>query len=108
MESLIQKQRSASLWVMGKKRKALRLCTWEIIFSWDVVFNEEEYGGLESDDTTRYVELELPSDYDPPTTLKSPQVEPQPEEVNHRDIYGLIVHTMSLHHLNQWFVDQHD
>ena len=66
---------------LGEKRKVLRLCTWEMIFSWDVVFNEEEYGGLESDDATRYVELELSSDDDPPTTLES-----QPEEVNHHDI----------------------
>ena len=56
--------------------------------------------GLELDVATRYVEFELSSYDGPQTTLESQQVEPQPDHQ--------ILHTMSLHHLNQWFIDQHD
>ena len=53
----------------------------KIIFSRDVVFNEGKCGGSVSEDTSQYVELELSSDNDTPTTTESPQVEPQAQEM---------------------------
>ena len=72
----------------GEETKGYRLydaVRAKIMFSRDVVFNEGKCGFLSLKDASRYVELELSSDDDTPTIVELPQVEPQAEEIDHRD-----------------------
>ena len=72
----------------GEETKGYRLydsVRGKIIFSRDVVFNEENSGGLGVEDASQYVKLELSSDDDTPTISELPQVEQQAEEIDHLD-----------------------